>query len=739
MLRGVSLAPQQRAVKDPQDFPSELKNSLLGVPPFPAPTGYGSVGGSGANSAPVSSPLLSREALQVQNLFSREPSPSSLMSRVFRSAKPRYSTGLTGQVPVFDYNGNLTTRQVGVHTFRFRSLSLFYFLRSQPWTVLITYSVILYLIIVLLITAAYYAWGVACGAAMNVVSAIYFTVVSLAANGGYMGEDGDTMTDATHMCYRGRTAIVMVCSYVNILFVGLVAALVVSKAEYTGKLGHRVVFSDFCTLTTVPGRVDRWRLVFRVANVDNHIPLARGKLRLFCVTAEPLKEYHIQQQQQQQLQALRHSRPVKKLAESTWSGIHPLLPGVEYDGGGGGRQPQRTAPPPAEADAKCHTAKATKRHAKAHRRLHSTLAPPAPHDSAESSSREDRSGLTRAQRNRQLHKSGSGGHTDEADRPGRHRGQRSEGSLSPQKRHSMPSAESGGHWGTSSGPSRWASTASSGSDDSTLSTSVASSRFLSASSAAKATSSTRAGRKAVGREKAPSPKSKSSAAVDNVDVDKANSSVSSQEGSCLYAASPLTEVGKEPSVAFAGKRSLLPTGIPEPAVSVPILSHFPNVDAGKTMERVHLCVHEMRWTCAGETYLDRGERGQLSLWYPADIIHIIDERSPLRPFLELPHVAASLGSGGAAANALSGFPSRADLVRQHFQIVAVFDATEMETGSTITAKRTYANEDIVAHYKFSDRLVHVHPESSEVLLDFHYFNALLPMNLVEPSTTESDM
>ncbi|CAC9453862.1 conserved hypothetical protein [Leishmania infantum JPCM5] len=744
MLRSVSLAPQQRAAKDLQDLPTELKNSLLGVPLFHVPTGYGSTGGSGANSAQISSPLLSGEVLQAQNLFSRGPSPSSLMSRVFRSAKPRYSTGLTGQVPVFDYNGRLTTRQVGVHTFRFRSLSLFYFLRSQPWTVLITYSVVLYLIIVLLITAAYYAWGVECGAAMNAVSAIYFTVVSLAANGGYMGEDGDTMTDATHMCYRGRTAIVMVCSYVNILFVGLVAALVVSKAEYTGKLGHRVVFSDFCTLATVPGRVDQWRLVFRVANVDNHIPLARGKLRLFCVTAEPLKECHIHQQQ---LQALRHSRSVKKLAGSTWSGTHQLLPGVEFDGGGGGRQPQRTAPPPAEADENLHTAKAKKRHAKVHSRLRSAPAPPAPHDSAESGSREDRSGLTRAQRHhqrrkqrdRQLHKSGSGGHTDEADSPRRHRGQRSEGSLNPQKSHGMPSTESRGHRSASSGPSRSSSTASSGSDDSTLSTSAASSRFLSASSSAKATSSTRTRRKAVSRAKAPSPKSQSSSAADNADVDKANSSVSSQEGSCLYAASPFTEVGNEPSVAFAGKRSPFPTGIPEPAVSVPILSRSPNEDAGKTMERVHLCVHEMRWTCAGETYLDRGERGQLSLWYPADIIHIIDERSPLRPFLELPHVAASLGSGGASADALYGFPSRADLVRQHFQIVAVFDATEMETGSAITTKRTYTNEDIVAHYKFSDRLVHVHPESSEVLLDFHYFNALLPVNLVEPSTTESDM
>ncbi|GET86301.1 hypothetical protein, conserved [Leishmania tarentolae] len=701
MLRGVSLEPQQRVVKDPQDLPHELKSSLLGAPLFHAPAGYGSVDRSGANSSQVSSPLLSREMWHAQRLCSSGPSPSSLMSRVFRSATPHYSTYLRGQVPVFDFNGSLTTRQVGVHTFRFRSLSLFYLFRSQSWTALITYSIALYLLIVLLITGAYYTWGVACGAAMNMVSAIYFTVVSLAANGGYMGEDGDTMTDATHMCYRGRTAIVMACSYVNILFVGLVAALVVSKAEHTGKLGHRVVFSDFCTLTTVPGRVDQWRLVFRVANVDNHIPLARGKLRLFCVTAEPLKEYRLRQLQPQMLQ---HSHPMKKRAGLAGGSSHHLLPGVECDGGGGGRHPPATTPLTAEAAEHLRGAKGKRRHAKAHSGEHSERA------------RAQRHERQRKVRDRKLRKSGSGDRTDEADSPGHHRGRCSEGSLSSPKSHGVPCTESRGHRGVSSGSSTSSSSsaASSDSDDSTRSSSSVSPQFLSASLPAKDTSSTRTGR-------------------------QAKPFVSSQEGSCLYAASPAMEAESEPSVAYADKRSLLFTDIPEPAASVPVPSGPPNKDDGRALERVHLCVHEMRWTCAGEMYLDHGERGQLSLWYPADIIHSIDERSPLRPFLELPHVAASLRNDTASAEALAQFACRADLVRQRFQIVAVFEATEMESGSTITAKRTYTNEDIVAHYKFSDRLVHMHPESSEVMLDFHYFNALLPVDLVEPSTTDSDM
>ncbi|KAG5484588.1 hypothetical protein CUR178_07179 [Leishmania enriettii] len=713
MLRGVSLVPQQRGVKGPQELPSELANALLGGPAYKVPPDYGSASGSGAHLMLLSSPPLSRRTLDTQKHPSRGGARSSLVSRLFRAGEHRYSTGLTGQVPVFDYDGRLTTRQIGVNTFRFRSLSLFYFFRSQPWMALITYSVVLYLIIVLLISVVYYAWGMVCGAGMNVVSAIYFTVVSLAANGGYMGEDGETMTDATHVCYRGRTAIVMVCSYVNIVFVGLVAALVVSKAEYAGKLGHRVVFSDFCTLASIPGRVDQWRLVFRIANVDNHIPLALGKLRLFCVTAEPLKESHIRQQQQQQRQALQHSNRGKRLARSMWGGIHQLSPGMEPDGGSGVRQQQQMAVPTAEVSGNRRDARARKQRAKGRNQRCSAPAPLASHDSARSGSREDKGEPARAQRherrrtqrNQSPRKSGTGGRTEEANSSRRQRGRRSGGPPSLQQSQGVRYPESQGDRSASSGSSRSLSNTSLSSDTYTLSTSAASSQSR---LAAEKTGS-------------------------------ANLCGNSKEKISFDASSSVAETRSAPSSAAAGKRSQLPIRIPEPAVSVPVQRHFPDEDGGNAMQRVHLCVEEMRWTCAGETYLDRGESGQLSLWYPAEIIHTIDERSPLHPFLEPPHVAASLCSGGSSAEVPCGSTCRADIPQRHFQIVAVFDATEMDSGSNITAKRTYTTENIVAHYRFSDRLVHMHPETNEVLLDFHYFNALLPMSLVEPSTTESDM
>ncbi|KAG5485484.1 hypothetical protein LSCM1_07569 [Leishmania martiniquensis] len=714
MLRGLSLAPQQRGVRDPHELPREVKNALLGVPIAHAPPDYGSAGGSGADPVLASSPLLSRGTGHTQKCSPSERTQPSLMSRLFRTAKHRYYTRLTGQVPVFDYDGNLTTQQRGVHTFRFRSLSLFYFFRSQPWMALITYSVMIYVIIVLLIAAVYYAWGTACGAVMNVVSAIYFTVVSLAANGGYMGEDGATMTDATHMCYRGRTAIVMVCSYVNIVFVGLVAALVVSKAECTGKLGHRVVFSDFCTLASVPGRADQWRLVFRIANVDNHIPLARGTLRLFCVTAEPLKEYHMRQKQHQVLQ---YSYAGKALTRSTWGSIPQLLPEAELDGGCGRRQQERMALPTTEVGQGRGDARARKRRAKGCNHRYRAPAPPVSHGSPTSGSREDADALAHALRRsqgrrkqkQQLHQSNSGGGANEASSPGGHLGRCSGGSLGLQQSQGAAYAEGESHRSSSSGSSRSLSDASSGSGTSTLSTSTG---------------------------KASSPHQRGSVVEKTL---SANCSVGSQEKIRLDAGPPPVEARSAPDATAAGKRSILCVGIADSAIAVPSRSHVPKEAGGITMERMHLCVQEMRWTCAGETYLDRGESGQLSLWYPAEILHIIDERSPLRRFLELPHVAASLCSGSSSAEVPSRSMCRVTTPQRRFQIVAVFDATDMESGSAITAKRTYTTEDIVAHYKFSDRLVHVHPESNEVMLDFHYFNALLPVNLLEPSTTDSDM
>lgn len=773
MLRGVSLAPQQRAVKDLKDLPSELKNSLLGGMSFGLPADYGSTGGGGgggAGSAPtsenVSSPLVQHGAAggtPAAHVYSQNQR-RSLFSRLFRSAKQRYRTAFTGQVPVFDYNGNLTTNQVGVNTFRFRSLSLFYFFRSQPWKVLLTYSAVLYLLIVLLITCAYYVWGVACGAGMNTVMAVYFTVVSLAANGGYMGEDVGTMADSTHVCYRGRTVIVMVCSYVNILFVGLMAAVVVGKAEYAGKLGHRVVFSDFCTLTSVPGRVDQWRLVFRMANVDNHIPLAHGKLRLFCVTAEPLKEYRLRQQQRQ---LMRHARPIRGLTNTSFGGSHHVLHGLEA-GLGSRHGPLRTSKP--GSDGSDHRRRrADKAHkkriaVKGHASRYSELAPPpaasssspTTHEASTSThaggGREEESGLTRAQRHQRRRKhqrhprkhpkaaaagAGEGGEGAVEGRRPRQRQVRPR--RADRRRHGAGSDEDADVRPGSGAASRSTSASSSGTE-STLSSSSATSRTSTPHSSRGSSPSRKVGRRQVSSRQV-----HTSSTIDDAASDKTNTSVSSQEDSCLYASSPVA-----PNAG--GRRGVLPPpplqNIRERSVPVRIASQFPDLhaedetadeDDGNALERVRLRVQEMRWTCAEESYLDRGDSGQLSLWYPVNITHTIDERSPLHPFMELPSVAASLSGASGVAEVPSAWTRRAEVALQRFQIVAVFDATEMESGSTITAKRTYTTADIAAHYKFSDRLVHIQADSSEVVLDFHYFNALLPVDLVEPSTTDSDL
>lgn len=225
--------------------------------------------------------------------------------------------------------------------------------------------------------------------------------------------------------------------------------------------------------------------------------------------------------------------------------------------------------------------------------------------------------------------------------------------------------------------------------------------------------------------------------------------MTSKTNSDLYAASP--NVGMAGS--FAGpalnKRVLSPAPMAALRADSGAVRVHDEEEGEQEMERVHLRVQEMRWTCAEETYLDHGDSGQLSLWYPATITHTIDERSPLYAFMQQPAVAASLREGpgtffnSARSEDSSVHPTSLqngpDSARHRFQLVAVFDATEMESGSTITAKRTYTTVDIVAHYKFSDRLVHMQPENGEVMLDFHYFNALLPMDLIELSTTDSDL
>ena len=723
MLRGESLAPQQRLGKDPQELPTELVNSIIGVSAHASPDygGTGNINGSSAAS-------LSTSAQQQQQQQPAAAS-SSFLTRLFRVARRRYQpTNLSGQVPIFDVNGSLTTSQTGVNMFRFRSLSLFYFFRAQSWTVLITYSILLYLFIVLIITAAYYLWAMYCGAGLNMVASIYFTVVSLAANGGYLGEDEDTMTDSTHVCYRGRTAIVMVCSYVNIVFVGLVAALVVGKAEYTGKLGHRVVFSDFCTLTSIPGRVGQYRLNFRMANVDNNIPLAHGLLRLFCVTAEPLQEYRLRQKQ---MRLLKNSAPLTTLGKTTYGKAQQLLPAGEATNNS--RAPAQPQPQPLtntmlEGRRATHqrhnahgqqTARAQQQQQQQRRRRHDQHRRRRDKGRGRDQAGSGSGSRGRHSRRRATAAAGATGGLDKADND--NSGDR-QSSINKKRGDDEDQRTAGAGSGGSSSPSSLASRTSTPSRYS----SASSSSFSMHSSEIKETAKTGAATAAAAA---------STGGGGAAASDVTNSSVTSKQNSGLYGASPLAgAVG-----SFTG-----------PALNKSALRVPDSDDEDREIERVHLRVQELRWTCAEEAYLDRGDSGQLSLWYPVAISHVIDERSPLYSFVQLPYIAASLKEGpamvlgSARSDDSSVHPpslgtNSPEAARHRFQLVAVFDATEMESGSTITAKRTYTTVDIVAHYKFSDRLVHMQQDSGEVMLDFHYFNALLPVDLIELSTTGSEM
>ncbi|EPY16963.1 hypothetical protein AGDE_16513 [Angomonas deanei] len=605
-------------------------------------------------------------------------------------------------IQIFDDEGNLNFQQVGVHSFHFKSLSIFYLLRSQSWKTLLSFSISLYLLVVLLFTLCYYGWSYVCGAheGTSFISSLYFSVVSLAANGGYMGEDDDEMTDPLSVCYRGRAILVMMCSYVNIIFVGLVAALVVGKAEYTGKLGNRIVFSDFCTLVPVPGRLDRWKISFRMANVENSKPIAQGRLRLFVVSAEPLDEYR---QIQREKRLWRRSR-------------RNLLPQEKDKGDRGSNQStsSRSVLPSAPLTSELLRQK------KADKQLDH-------HD--------DPIMMALMKFKQEEGKKKAAEVKKQAQTRGRSRHKKSKKARDSKMQSLNNVAELGKSRGSSSSSTNASDTLS---DVSVRTRSPPSSDNDSEGAPPKPAQSAEHGT-SVGETATHQTGRKEGVTVEILS-DKTNSSFQPSEHDNFAADSPTF-----PSAAGGGK---FPSG------------------GGKTssrreeetddFKRVRLSVSELRWLCAEETYLEK-DSDQLSLWYPSTITHTIDERSPLYHFLNLPRLTAlvlgdttsPVGDGTGkreldydAINEInkSSGPNYQgqQLNSNRFQIVAVFDATEMESGAVIVSKKTYNTTNIVTHYRFSSKLVHIKPISNQVLLDYHYFNALVPNMTIENSSSDSD-
>ncbi|RNF09360.1 oligoribonuclease [Trypanosoma rangeli] len=562
-------------------------------------------------------------------------------------------------VRVFDKDGGLRTREVGVKRFQFARLSIFYMLRSLTWPILCTYLFVLYLAVLFVFAMLYFIWGSVCGAWQGTTwaTALYFTVVSLAANGGYFGEPADTMLCPTHPCFSGRTFIVMLLSYTNIIFVGLVAALVVGKAEYGGKLSQRIVFSDFCSLTPLPGRRDRsWCLTFRMANSDGQKPLAHGRLRVFIITAEPLKD---------------HRMLCKADTTTQHAGTAPgkLPRGKGEDDGG--RQRSHRAPTPVAEPAR-ETGEAER---EASAGFHSCLGTPRDEVAQEEAPGEARQTPVRGERQRRRR----------------------------QKRQQSPkvceaSTEGGGE----------------GEEDAAGAKSIA---LLSITEVGGSNSS--------------------AAAVDVVggqrhkDYDPLLSATTGGDPvQQRYSAT------QQHSIVDAGGSS----GYSEVRIPVAVAGGAGGNDDSDSnedydgFERVSICVEELRWECPNERYVE-ARQGQLALWVPVSITHVIDRHSPLYRYMghagaddAEPATMMQPGAAGWATNSLCSF-----------QIVATFDATEMESGANIMAKRTYTAHDIVAHYQFSNKMVLVRPGSREVLVDYHYFNEMLPVPTGEYVATDKDV
>ena len=195
-----------------------------------------------------------------------------------------YGTANDAPIKIFDHEGRSTFQDIGVSTLHFQKLTWFFTIISLSWLKLFLLTTALYVCILLTLATIYYIASTLCGAReSSFFIALYFDAVTLSANGGYMGEDR-LMTTAGTTCFKYRTALVVVGSYLNIVIGAIFAALFVSKAALSSRLQHRIIFSYHCALS--PLSQDRYNLSFRIANVSKKA-FVHGKLRLYMVSCVP--------------------------------------------------------------------------------------------------------------------------------------------------------------------------------------------------------------------------------------------------------------------------------------------------------------------------------------------------------------------------------------------------------------------------------------------------------------------
>lgn len=146
---------------------------------------------------------------------------------------------------LFDYSGHLNKHVVGVNRAPLLQIAWFHNLLTLSWPRVLSLAALSYLCINLVMALVYALVAYTCGAEVDFITALYFNAVTLAANGGYMGEDSKMMTPGTR-CFEHRTYIVLFESYLNIAIAGLIAATLVGKATSHRDTRHYIVFSTYC-------------------------------------------------------------------------------------------------------------------------------------------------------------------------------------------------------------------------------------------------------------------------------------------------------------------------------------------------------------------------------------------------------------------------------------------------------------------------------------------------------------
>nr|CCC95806.1 unnamed protein product [Trypanosoma congolense IL3000] len=174
-------------------------------------------------------------------------------------------------------------------------------------------------------------------------------------------------------------------------------------------------------------------------------------------------------------------------------------------------------------------------------------------------------------------------------------------------------------------------------------------------------------------------------------------------------------------------------------VGSPSCSQSPTKREGSSSSEVSIRVEELSWSCSEEKHTN-GQDGRLLLWFPVNITHTINRYSPLYRYMKnnaLCHTAAPPGTSqlescSTASPKGKGNSDSGTVCPFNFQLVVMFDASETDIGRSLTARHTYSAEEIIKHYRFSNKVIRVAPDKSEIVVDYHYFNEMVPDSLSSP-------